>query len=250
MDCTPRYFCDNGNAPNLTHGADTDGIILHPKNATILMEQTEQISSDSNPITLLTAEQARVLGALMEKQLATPKYYPLTPNALTAACNQKSSREPVMILSEGEVRHEANVLAQKGIVRVESGERTYKVFHLAKRYFDLDDAELSVLTVLLLRKPQTVNDIFRRTSRMYAFDQIADVSCVLERLIERESALAVLIPSSPGQREQRYFHTLFGKLDLESMAKESATQSKTNRIDELEQRVAALEKQIENLLIK
>ena len=214
------------------------------------MEQTEQNRSDSAPIARLSPEQARVLGALMEKQLTTPKYYPLTPNALTAACNQKSSREPVMMLSEGEVRHTANQLAQKGIIKVDAGERTYKISHLAKCYFDLNDAELSVLTVLLLRKPQTLNDILRRTSRMYAFDHAGDVSRVLRRLIERESALAVLIPSSPGQREQRYFHTLFGNLDLESMANESTTQSKTNRIDELEQRVDTLEKQIEKLLLR
>ena len=212
------------------------------------MEQTQINRSDSDVKALLSAEQARVLGSLMEKQLATPKYYPLTPNSLTAACNQKSSREPVMALSEGEVRHEANVLAQKGMVSVDSGERTYKISHMAKGYFELDDAEMAVLTVLLLRQPQTVNDIMTRTNRMFAFEQLADVGRVLDRLIERDPPLAVLLPARAGQREQRYYHTLCGHLDVEAIAAEPVKNNKSDRMAELEQRVDLLEKQLEDLL--
>lgn len=214
------------------------------------MEQTDQNKSDSDVKALLSAEQARVLGSLMEKQLATPKYYPLTPNSLTAACNQKSSREPVMSLSEGEVRHEANVLAQKGMVNVDSGERTYKISHLAKRYFDLDDAQLAVLTVLLLRQPQTLNDILTRTNRLFAFESLADVGRVLDRLIERDPPLAVRLPAKTGQREQRYFHTLCGEVKIELTATASVKSDRSDRMTELEQRVDTLEKQLEDLLAR
>ena len=212
----------------------------------ISKDNTEQ--EDTDPF--LTAQEARVIGSLMEKQLTTPKYYPLTPNALTAACNQKSSREPTMNLSEGEVRHIANVLAGRDLVSVDSGDRTYKISHRIQQYFNLELNELSVLTVLLLRKPQTLNDILKRTTRMFGFKDTQEVQEVLTRFMQRETPLAILLPHGPSQREDRFWQTLCGAPVVDAVGKidVKVNDPDTNRLDELERRVIELENQLGKLL--
>ncbi len=212
----------------------------------ISKDNTEQ--EDTDPF--LTAQEARVIGSLMEKQLTTPKYYPLTPNALTAACNQKSSREPTMNLSEGEVRHIANVLAGRDLVSVDSGDRTYKISHRIQQYFNLELNELSVLTVLLLRKPQTLNDILKRTTRMFGFKDTQEVQEVLTRLMERETPLAILLPHGPSQREDRFWQTLCGAPVVDAVGKIDVKSGDPdcNRLDDLERRVVELEDQLGKLL--
>ncbi len=198
----------------------------------------------------LTPPEARVLAALMEKQLTTPKYYPMTPNALTQACNQKSSREPVMNLSEGEVRHVLNLLEHRGLVKVDSGDRTYRISHRLKQHFDLERPELAVLTVLMLRFPQTLNDVLRRTTRMAEFADTDEVRLVLESLIERERPLAVLLPRGPGRREDRYWHTLCGEVKEETRGPETGRGADTaaDRLARFEDRLDVLEARIEELM--
>ena len=214
--------------------------------------------SDEKPF--LSPPEARVLASLMEKQLATPKYYPMTPNALTQACNQKSSREPVMNLNEGEVRHILNLLEHRRLVKVDSGDRTYRISHRMKQALNLEHSELAVLTVLMLRFPQTLNDILRRTARMVEFSDADEVQLVVESMIERDQPLAVLLPKGPGQREDRYWHTLCGKCkdeylvaDKKEGAKESADDRFArfeDRLEQLESKMDAIIRQIEQLSSK
>jgi uncharacterized protein len=198
----------------------------------------------------LTPQEARVLAALMEKQLTTPKYYPMTPNALTQACNQKSSREPVMNMNEGEVRHILNLLEHRGLVKVDSGDRTYRISHRIKQHFDLERSELAVLTVLMLRFPQTLNDILRRTARMTDFADTDSVRLVLDALIERERPLAVLLPRGPGRREDRYWHTLCGEVKEEHRGPEADRRAETadDRLARCEDRIEVLEARIEEIM--
>lgn len=216
------------------------------------METVSESPQPDGSKPFFTREEARVVACLIEKQLTTPKYYPLTPKALTAACNQKSSREPVMNLSEGEVRHVANVLAQRGLVRVDSGDRTYRISHRIKHSFELTPAELAVLAVLLLRRPQTLNDILRRTSRMAESEDIHDVHRVVEKLITRDTPLAVLLPQGSGQREDRYTHTLCGEISAETydIKPPVLPEADHSRLNKLEQRLDALETTLDELLRK
>ncbi|MGH8560244.1 MAG: YceH family protein [Methylococcales bacterium] len=215
------------------------------------MDNNNESAAPSNDPAFLSAQEARVLATLMEKHLATPKYYPLTPNALTAACNQKSSREPVMNLSEGEVRHIINLLEHRNLLKVDSGDRTYRISHRVKQTFDLDRSELAVLTVLMLRMPQTLNDILRRTARMVEFGEPSEVQLVLESLMKRDRALAVLIPRGPGRREDRYWHTLCGAVPQEPGTRNKdipiATDGADERLARFEERLDALESKLEEV---
>lgn len=155
-----------------------------------------------------------------------------------------------MNLSEGEVRHILNLLEQRRLVSVDSGERTYRVSHRIKQTFDLERSELAVLTVLMLRYPQTLNDVLRRTARMVEFEDVDEVQLVLETLIERDPALAVLLPKGPGQREDRYWHTLCGACKAEFLvaeAKESAKESSDDLIARLEERLQELESKLDEM---
>lgn len=216
------------------------------------MENNNDSPTPSNENALLTPHEARVLAVLMEKQLTTPKYYPLTPNALTAACNQKSSREPVMNLSEGEVRHIINLLENRHLLKVDSGERTYRISHRVKSFFELDRSELAVLAVLMLRMPQTLNDILRRTARMVDFEDSDEVQLVVEELMDREKSLTVLLPRGPGHREDRYWHTLCGIVREEAAEEEIETPNTSvlaeQRIAQLEERLDVLESRVEDVL--
>lgn len=213
------------------------------------MDPQPDTAAPSGERPFLTPQEARVLAALMEKQLTTPKYYPMTPNALTQACNQKSSREPVMSLSEGEVRHILNLLEHRGLAKVDSGERTYRVSHRIRQAFDLERPELAVLTVLMLRFPQTLNDILRRTARMADFTNADDVQRALDSLMKREQPLAMLLPRAPGRREDRYWHTLCGEFKEERVSpdKELTGDAADERFAVLEERVHSLEAKVEEL---
>jgi len=209
---------------------------------------TEQI--ESKPF--FTPEESRVVACLMEKQLTTPDYYPLTINALTTACNQKSNREPVMSLSEGQVGHIANVLAERGLVKVEYGDRANRISHCMKEYFSLNRAELAALNVLMLRKPLTLNDIQRRTTRMVAFEDQESVQLVLDTLIAHEQHLVVLLPPTPGLRGNRYAHTLCGNVSTENLrpAVPIKLAKDDDRLRKLEDRVTSLEATLLKLINK
>ena len=169
---------------------------------------------------VLTAAQARVLGALVEKEVTTPDYYPLSLNALINACNQRSNREPVMDLDEEAVRQALHGLEDKrlaGRARGADG-RVAKYEHWLGEAFNFSRAETALVCILLLRGPQTPGELRGRTERLHRFDEIGEVLAGLQKLMEREPPLAAILPRQPGTKESRYAHLLSGPVELASTA--------------------------------
>jgi uncharacterized protein YceH (UPF0502 family) len=219
--------------------------------------------NQTDPI-VLTAAQARVLGALVEKEVTTPEYYPLSLNALLNACNQRSNREPVMALDEEEVRqalHGLEDLHLAGRARSSEG-RVAKYEHWLGEAFNFSRAETALLCVLLLRGPQTPGELRGRTERLHRFEEIADVLAALQKLMERTPPIAAVLPRQPGTKESRYAHLLSG--GVESLAAPEPSESRRNSaedavheeritqletmVSELRQEVAALRQKIDDLL--
>jgi hypothetical protein len=214
---------------------------------------------------VLSAPQARVLGALVEKEVTTPEYYPLSLNALINACNQRSNREPVMALDEEEVRqalHGLEDLHLAGRARSADG-RVTKYEHWLGEAFNFSRAETALLCVLLLRGPQTPGELRGRTERLHQFEEIADVLAGLQKLMERTPPLAAVLPRQPGTKESRYAHLLSGGVESAAFAAEPAfaiheaeqDSGHEERIEKLEatvaglqQEVAALRQKIDDLL--
>jgi len=170
------------------------------------------------PITqpiVLTAAQARVLGALVEKEITTPDYYPLSLNALINACNQRSNREPVMDLDEEEVRLTLRRLEDQGLAGRARGSdgRVTKYEHWLGEAFNFTRAETALMCVLLLRGPQTPGELRGRTDRLHRFDEIGEVLAGLQKLMERDPALVAVLPRQPGTKESRYAHLLSGPVE-------------------------------------
>lgn len=161
----------------------------------------------------LSAEEQRVLGALMEKAITTPEYYPLTLNSLTLACNQKTSRDPVTDYDEDDVRAVLDDLRDRGLVlRVDvAGSRVPKFRTSVRDKWELDDAEYALLTILLLRGPQTIGQLRTRSERLYTFRDLGEVQTTLEtmqaRVVEPLTMVRIL-PLQPGSKEARFVHTL------------------------------------------
>jgi len=202
----------------------------------------------------LSLLETRILGALIEKDLATPEYYPLTLNALTAACNQKSNRDPVMELSEGEVQQGLDALMAQHLVwqRSSFGSRSAKYAHkftdTLSRTLEFDRAELAALAVLMLRGPQTPGEIRARSGRMHEFVSVAEVEAVLTKLASRsDGPFTVELGRQPGQREQRWAHLFSGPVDepaLQATAAEEVVKDSPMAVVELETRVAHLEAEL------
>ena len=202
----------------------------------------------------LNVVEARVLGALIEKEINTPEYYPLSLNALVNACNQKSSREPVMELSEAEVRTALFELDQLGLVRTIAESRATKFEHRVRDVLNLRRDEVAVICLLLLRGAQTSAELRARTERMYAFDDNAAVLSVLERLAGREEPLTQLMARQVGAREARWVHLLSGAVSDVAVSAGSSGNPRlkgetwgTRDDGGLEQRVAALEEVVRGL---
>jgi uncharacterized protein YceH (UPF0502 family) len=193
---------------------------------------------------LLNEVETRVLGSLVEKETATPEYYPLSLHALTAACNQKSNREPVMSLDEDTVYDAIESLRAKGLtVDISGGDhRVHKYAHRLGEVFNFDRREQTLLCVLMLRGPQTVGELRGRSERLHNFDSLDDVESTLSRLAERTPPLAKRLARRPGEKEARFAHLLSG--DLEGA--ESPTPPPT-RPSPLEARLAQLESDIADL---
>ncbi len=155
---------------------------------------------------LLDGHELRVLGCLLEKEQATPEYYPLTLNALIAACNQRSNRDPVLMLSEDEVRGALKRLQRDEMVRREAGSRATKWSQSVDRRWGLDAASKAALTVLLLRGAQTVGEVRARTARLHEFASAAEVQAALADLAAPPEPLAALLEREPGQKEARWGH--------------------------------------------
>src|SRR5208337_3239808 len=164
---------------------------------------------------VLTAAEARVIGALAEKAVTTPEYFPLSLNALINACNPRSNREPVMKLDEDDVRQALHGLEDKGLAgRARSADgRVTKYEHWLGEAFNFSRAEEALVCVLLLRGPQTPGELRGRTERMHRFDEISDVLAGLQKLMEREPPLAAVLPRLPGTKEARYAHLLSGAVE-------------------------------------
>jgi uncharacterized protein YceH (UPF0502 family) len=156
----------------------------------------------------LTSVEARVLGALIEKEITTPEYYPLSLNALTNACNQKSNREPVMQLEEHEIRKALNHLEWQSLVRSIAESRATKFEHRLQEAFNFYRPEVAIVCELLLRGPQTPGELRTRASRMHPFEDLESVHSALQRLSKREPPLVTLLPRQSGTKEARYAHLM------------------------------------------
>ena len=192
----------------------------------------------------LTPIQVRVLGCLMEKKETTPEQYPLTLNALRNACNQKSSRYPVVSYSEGEVGHTLRELEALDLVREEWGARVPKYQHLANKTMDLHSKGIALICVLMLRGPQTLGELKINTHRLFDFDDLDDVQFALQQLIEREPSMVVALPRQAGQKEGRYAHLLSGEPDIPVPTRATTPAASAPG---LESRVAELEAQLADL---
>jgi len=203
----------------------------------------------------LSAVEARVVGCLMEKEMTTPEYYPLSLNALVNACNQKSSREPVMELSEGDVRTALFELEQRGLARTDGSARVSKFEHRMRDGLQLRRDETAVVCLLLLRGPQTPAELRARAERMYSFDDNAAVTATLERLAGRDEALTVLMARQPGAREARWMHLLSGVVEAGGVAAPETQASEARpgalglaaRVEALEEMVRGLEERVKLL---
>ncbi len=201
----------------------------------------------------LSAIDVRILGCLVEKQATTPETYPLTLNSLVLACNQKTSREPLMSLTEGQVGQALHSLEGRGFTRLVMGGRADRWEHRLDKALELVKPQQALLGLLFLRGPQTLSELLTRSNRLYAFEDTAEVQHQLERLIGRD--LAVLLPRQSGQREDRYMHLLGETADLEALlaarsqgdAAPRGGSLDEGRIAELEARVAALEERLARL---
>lgn len=203
----------------------------------------------------LTATELRILGALIEKEISTPEYYPLSLNALLAACNQKSSRDPVMTLAEDEVRGALRSLEDADLVSVDHGSRVQRYEHRARTVFHLRRDETAVLCLLLLRGPQTPGELRSRADRLHTFDDLHAVTSALARMSTpaegRPDSITVQLPRQPGAKEQRYAHTLGDPASLATPLTVSPSASPApdlrERIELLEGEVAALRLALEGL---
>ncbi len=202
---------------------------------------------------ILSETEIRVLGSLVEKQLTTPEYYPLTMNALTAACNQKSNRDPVMSLDDTAILGAVDSLRDKNLVYLYYGStsRTVKYKHMLPSVFELEPPAVAVLAVLFLRGAQTIGEIRERTGRLFEFSGLGEVQETLDDLSRRDEPLIIKLERQPGQKEARYAHLLAGEIDIESLnlpRERPATGGQTNeRIDKLEQEVERLNGELASL---
>jgi hypothetical protein len=196
---------------------------------------------------LLSPLEARVLGCLMEKQRTTPDQYPLTLNALVSACNQKTSRHPVMQLTPGEVGHTVNVLRDRGLIHASFSGRTERYDHKLAGTYLLDRRQLGLLCALMLRGPQTPGELRTNAARLADLPDLATVQETLASLEQHDPPLVRELPRQAGAREQRFAHLLCGEPKLEAPAASPTRKDDTgdaalaHRVAELEERVTALE---------
>ncbi len=201
---------------------------------------------------VLNAVETRVLGALVEKDITTPDYYPLSLNALVNACNQKNNREPVMSLDEDAVRQALHSLQEKRLAGPARGadSRVTKYEHRLQEVFNFDRREIAVMCVLLLRGPQTPGELRGRTERMHRFEALDEVQSTLQRLMEREPPLVAMLARQPGTKESRYAHLLSGEVagwEAAASAAVAADPAEDERMARLEQEIVSLRDDIAQL---
>jgi uncharacterized protein YceH (UPF0502 family) len=206
---------------------------------------------------ILTETETRVLGALIEKDITTPEYYPLSLNALVNACNQKSNRDPVMQLDENTVRDALASLQEHRLAGPAGGadSRVTKYEHRTQEVFNFTRAEVPVLCALLLRGPQTPGELRGRTERMHHFETLDDVQSALQKLMQRQPPLATVLPRQPGTKESRYAHLLSGDVSAPEPATSAPIASSPathgaidpERITSLEEEVINLKREVSDL---
>jgi uncharacterized protein YceH (UPF0502 family) len=204
------------------------------------------------PLDLLSDVEVRVLGALIEKDITTPDYYPLSLNALVNACNQKNNRDPVMTLDEDSVRAALDSLQAQRLAGPASGadSRVTKYEHRLQEVFNFDRRETAILCVLLLRGAQTPGELRGRAERMYRFEELEDVLATLDRLSQRQPPLVAVLPRQPGTKESRYMHLLSGNAHSAEVATArtpSSSSATDDRIASLENEVAALRRELSEM---
>lgn len=205
-------------------------------------------------VKILSEIETRILGSLVEKELTTPDYYPLSLNALLNACNQKSNRDPVMNLNENAVGQALRNLEKEGLAGPADGmdNRVTKFEHRLQEAFNFDRREIAILCELLLRGPQTPGELRSRADRMHPFDDLGQVQSTLQRLSQREPPLVKVLPRQPGTKEARYAHLLSGDVRIQAPAatpEAAVTPSAVegDRIVRLESEVASLHNEVANL---
>ena len=203
---------------------------------------------------ILSEVETRVLGSLVEKELTTPDYYPLSLNALLNACNQKSNRDPVMNLNENAVSQALRSLDKEGLAGRADGmdNRVTKFEHRLQEAFNFDRREIAILCELLLRGPQTPGELRSRADRMHPFDDLGQVQSTLQRLAQREPPLVKMLPRQPGTKESRYAHLLSGDVQIQAPeatpeADVSHSAADGERIARLENELSALQNEVANL---
>ena len=206
---------------------------------------------------LLDAVEARIVGALVEKQITTPDNYPLTLNALTTACNQKSNRHPVVAFDERTVVRSLEQLRDKGLARMVSGadQRVPKYYHLFAEKLELSLPQVAALTVLILRGPQTLGEIRGRSGRLHEFADLDDVEQTLGELGERQQPMVVQLERQPGRKEARFAHLLCGEPDIGEEDQGAGpvelaaldVRAENERLAALEQEVGALREELAGL---
>ncbi len=205
---------------------------------------------------ILTDIEVRVLGSLVEKELTTPEYYPMTLNALLNACNQKSNREPVVAYNGIAVGAALESLKSPGLVRTIMGgdSRVPKYKHYFGEAYEISPAEVAVLDVLMLRGPQTLGELRTRTERLYAFAEIAEVEAVLEGLMtKKDGPLVMKLPRGSGQKESRYAHLLAGEPVIPDVVENPRAESaltNSQRLVLLEDEVASMRQQLEAIQLE
>jgi len=199
-------------------------------------------------VELLRDVEVRVLGSLIEKDITTPDYYPLSLNVLVNACNQKNNRDPVMALGEDAVRAALESLQRQRLAGPASGAdgRVTKYEHRLQEVFNFDRRETAILCVLLLRGAQTPGELRGRTERMYRFEELEDVLATIEKLSQREPALAAVLPRQPGTKESRYTHLLSGDAPVgeAATARTAGSSPGDDRVGHLESEVSELRKEV------
>jgi uncharacterized protein YceH (UPF0502 family) len=204
----------------------------------------------------LTPVQVRILGCLIEKERTTPDNYPLTMNGLLSACNQTTNRYPVVTFTEATVSNAILNLRSEDLLRIDHSRsnRADKYRHVLDEALEADDAEISLLAVLMLRGPQTGAELRTRAERLHGFSDQSEAEAVLARLAARPEPLVIRLSAMPGQKEARWAHLLAGDVALEEVAAQAAavadpnrTSSRTERIEALEESVADLTAQLERL---
>ena len=201
----------------------------------------------------LSDVEARVLGCLVEKEITTPEYYPLSLNALAHACNQKSNRDPLMNLEEDTVRQALRTLSEQALTRSASGDsRVAKYEHRLADTFNFTRPETAILCELLLRGPQTPGELRSRAERMHPFEDLSVVQSTLKHLMERDPPLVKLLPRQPGNKEARYAHLLCGDVEVREATPVKAvaisgSSAENARVTELETEISTLRKEIADL---